>query len=130
MLTTARGRVAGDVGWDAAWEAKNGFWARLDDLLGDSDDPAAVYVGYAAADVVNTALYDLPALQGDDTAEPIQDEDLDPYEWDASYYAALAAAGGAPGEEGSDPERRRTFWRWYLSEAVPAAWATPLARTT
>ena len=47
---------------------------------------------------------------------------LAPHQWDASLYASAAYAGGFAWEEQSDKLRRREFWQWYLSEAVPSAW--------
>jgi Immunity protein Imm5 len=64
----------------------------------------------------------LAAVDLDDYAEhppDAEDEDIDPDNWEAAYVAAIAAAG-YPDE---DVEARREFWRWYLDEAVPAAWA-------
>jgi hypothetical protein len=43
--------------------------------------------------------------------------DLDPDEWDASFYASLAEAGGATWEADADSRARRRFWEWYLGEA-------------
>ena len=40
--------------------------------------------------------------------------------------ASTAYAGGAPGQEGSDPQKRRVFWAWWLLAAIPAAWHAPL----
>jgi len=64
----------------------------------------------------------LAAADLDDYAEhapDADDGDIDPDNWEAAYVAAIAAAG-YPDE---DVEARRAFWRWYLDEAVPTAWA-------
>src|ERR1019366_29473 len=94
----------------------NLFWSELD-CLGS----VAVAVGYAAAQSVTTALsderFDPAAL---DTV--VSDQDLDPYQWDASFYASVAYAGSAPWEEKPHTNRRREFWTWFLEVAVPAAW--------
>ena len=38
----------------------------------------------------------------------------------AEWFASMAAASGRTDAERTD--RRRAFWRWYLDEAVPAAY--------
>ena len=43
-----------------------------------------------------------------------QDHDLDEPRVEALAAYALA---------GEDPEARRTYWRWYVTEAFPAAYA-------
>ena len=68
-----------------------------------------VAVGCAAGRALTTALndefFDPAAL------ESKLDEDLDPYEWDAGYYASIACAGGAAREDTSDGGARRRFWQ-------------------
>lgn len=43
-------------------------------------------------------------------------------DWDAGYYAALAVSGSAIWEAKRGTERRRSYWLWYLQNAVPLAW--------
>jgi hypothetical protein len=52
------------------------------------------------------------------------DDDLDSEDWDASFMAAMASAGGAVGDPAARPERRRAFWTWYLRVAVAEARCT------
>ncbi len=55
-------------------------------------------------------------------ADPITNETL----WDmadAARWAAFAVAGD-PREGESDDAARLGYWRWWLAEAVPAAWAS------
>ncbi|WP_433205359.1 Imm5 family immunity protein [Dactylosporangium sp. CS-047395] len=56
--------------------------------------------------------------------EPSGDDelDVDSEDWEASYFASIAVAGGAIWEAGADSARRRAFWVWYLQEAVPASY--------
>jgi hypothetical protein len=110
--STARDRVEAD---------KDSFWVEVENLQSDSPDQrmAATYVGFAAAKTVTRALYDEDFQTIDDREK---DDDLDPYMWDADFYAAGAAAGGFPWEESSSVARRREFWQWYLEHAVPSAY--------
>ncbi|MFK7989040.1 MAG: Imm5 family immunity protein [Sandaracinaceae bacterium] len=78
-----------------------------------------VYVAQAAAAVGFTALQDEWC---DDSGE--SDEEID--SWDAAYLSSWAWVGCARWEPGGSTEaanaRRGDYWRWYLGEAVPAAW--------
>jgi hypothetical protein len=120
MLRLADAVVRRQVDWKVADQTKGSFATDLDDL--ESDDYVPRYVGDAAVRVVSTAIADgYSDAIGPDTL----DEDLDPFQWDSSYIASLAAADfGAevPGEDERTQERRREFWRWYLDTAVPAAY--------
>ena len=83
----------------------------------------ALFASYAALMVVPAAS----AIDYDPQISKLNQEDefdnnLYPDEWEAEYCAAQAAAS-QPGVPGGDPGRRRAFWEWYLSEAVPAAYA-------
>ncbi|MFI5490504.1 Imm5 family immunity protein [Micromonospora echinaurantiaca] len=48
--------------------------------------------------------------------------DVDSEDWEASYFASIAIAGGAIWEEAGKPALRRAFWIWYLREAVPVSY--------
>ncbi|MGH9277707.1 MAG: Imm5 family immunity protein [Acidimicrobiales bacterium] len=80
---------------------------------------AAGYVGNAATTALSTATRDKGYA---DLAPEVDDYDLDPWDWDTSFIAAMAAAGGEVGDPAASDERRRQFWEWYLREAVPTAW--------
>jgi len=90
--------------------------------LGSGSSPAisarADSSGMAAIDVLATGL---SGDYGPDLPETTDDDDLDPDSWETEYYASLAA-GSYPGAPDEDVEARRAFWRWYLDEAVPAAY--------
>jgi hypothetical protein len=83
---------------------------QMDDL-GDTGATA----GEAARKVVLTAV----AGDASDRSDAPSEEEIEPSDWDPTFVAALAAAG-YPDE---DTGRRRDYWRWYLDEAVPEAWA-------
>ena len=54
------------------------------------------------------------------------DADLVPEFRDAACYASVAYAAGAPADASSDADRRRDFWFWYLTDALPAAYSAPI----
>lgn len=43
------------------------------------------------------------------------------YDKDSSFFAAIACSSGAPWDPAPRSDARRTFWLWWLDEAVPAA---------
>jgi hypothetical protein len=103
---------------------------RLNVLLSalDSEDPRQeppLWVGYAASAAVGTALQDVSLWPRNNIIDEQTEQDFDEDEWDAAYLAAAAFTGGIPGETENTIEAigiRREFWRWYLYDAVPAAW--------
>lgn len=121
MLALAEQVLSGAAPPDASDRSRGQFWTEMDDLVYRDQLFIPAPVGYAAVNAVTTAQVD-EEVEGFDEGE--LDENLDAYQLDASYLASLAFASGAPGEQGSDPARRREFWRWYLREAVPAAYTT------
>lgn len=122
MLATTEEYMKGQADYKTAWKRQNQFWGELDNLKAYAVKYSpSVNVGYAAAVVVSTALndeqFDPQQLESD-----VSDRDLDVYDWDASYLACAAYAGGASWQPESDDNRRREFWEWYINEAVPSAW--------
>ena len=95
-----------------------GAWqAALDDLVVEASGPD-IWVGYCALRAYEVALWDYwPTHVG-----AVLDTDLDPYEWDCSFYASMAYAGGAWWDEASSKTKRVEFWTWWLEEAVPEEW--------
>lgn len=81
----------------------------------------ALMVADAAAAMVVSACYRNPDY---DTADnDIDDDELAPDSFETSYTCASAAAGGMnwmPVDQ-VDVDARRSFWMWYLDEAIPAA---------
>jgi hypothetical protein len=117
-LEAAQRRLEGAADFDSAERIRGALWTYCDGLFGRVPD-RCVYVGYSAALSVATALHD-ELFELDDLDSEL-DRDLDPYQWDASFYASAACAGFG-WEPDSDPVKRREFWQWYLATAVPAAW--------
>jgi hypothetical protein len=73
---------------------------------------SAIYAGFAAFAAAADLLHPQP---------PPDHHELegDPMDWDACFNASLAHAGGATWEEGvGDPDARRAYWDWFLSEPV------------
>jgi immunity protein Imm5 of predicted polymorphic toxin system len=93
------------------------LWARTDNITQLSGDPARAMVGYACAKAVDVVLYDENFDPDDLDPERIEEFPL-PSNVDTAYMAAAAVSGGLPGQEGTDVEARREFWRWWLSEAA------------
>jgi hypothetical protein len=123
MVADARVYLQQRMQFISASDSRDRFWAELDNLGG-----VAVAVGYAAARALTTALSDEAFDLAD--FDSSLDEDLDMYRWDAGYYAAIAAADGAPWEATSNRDARREFWQWYIRDAAPAAWAAEERRST
>ena len=85
----------------------------------------SVYAGMAVFSAINTILYDTNFDVVGETEQSVPPDD-----WDAGYYAALAVSGSAIWEAKGGAERRRSYWRLYLQNAIPAAWdvLVPLRR--
>jgi hypothetical protein len=121
MLLTAEQYIGDLIDYESAWERANSFWGELETIICDGKNLTVVNVGFAAANLVTTALRD-EKFNPDNLEEEIVDDLLDPYEWDASLYASAAYSSGFVWEEQSNALQRREFWEWYLTEAVPSAW--------
>lgn len=80
---------------------------------GNSGQFAPSYAGSAVLAAGYAVLGQHPAV------DAASDYDLDPQEWDASFYAALAWAGDR--QDASTAGRLQEFWLWYLDSAIPAA---------
>jgi hypothetical protein len=87
-------------------------------LLGREYFPA-IYAGLAAWSVARHILFwdHAKAVRGD------TELDIDPDDWDTCFYASAAVTGGATWENIGQPDMRREFWHWYLTTAVPEAFA-------
>jgi Immunity protein Imm5 len=89
--------------------------------LREDVEPLGVLMDESSAFFAGMAAYRLTidAWDGDLDEEfhppDMRDHELD--EWQVEFLAELALAG-------EDPEARRVYWRWYVSEAFPAAYAS------
>jgi Immunity protein Imm5 len=95
------------------------LWAHTDNLIVTTGPEAPMHVGYAASKALQAALRDEP-LDPPDTDPDQTDFGRDPRRLDTAFIAAGAVAGGAPWDDGSDPEQRRQFWTWWLDRAAQA----------
>jgi hypothetical protein len=116
LLTTAEQHLSGELG------AELGDWmlGEVKTLLDDKfnlGEPVfkAIYAGFACWAAARSCLHNSepPAARSE--------QELDPEDWDASFFASLAIAGGAVWETSGDPEKRRRFWEWFLRDGVWAA---------
>jgi hypothetical protein len=94
---------------------------HLQDLEFEEDQVSALF---AAESVLAAATLVLGSRTFDPYAiEPTtQDEELDSDRWDSAYFAAAAYTGGLLGDPQSSTSKRKEFWQWYLTDAVPEAW--------
>jgi hypothetical protein len=77
--------------------------------------------GYSAVKTLATAIWD-ERFNVNEIDYSLTNEDLDPDYTDSALFASCAYADGSIWEEGSNPNKRRRFWEWWLIEAVPKAW--------
>lgn len=98
-------------------------WLELEEIgaqsLGEVESQA-FFAGQAALEAALHAIGE-DRWKGIELSKEDEDADLDPWSSDTASWAAAAWAG--PFWEGkSDANRRREFWLWWLSEAIPRAW--------
>ncbi|MGZ9708606.1 Imm5 family immunity protein [Pseudomonas sp. GNP013] len=113
ILSMALALANGVIPEEKAMSVRDEFYvAVVEDQSYSFNEYPAMFVGHAAANTVITAAseYDF------DPADRRSDRDLDPAAFEPSYLVASAFAGGLA--ENGDPESRRKFWQWYLTDAV------------
>ena len=81
---------------------------HLDNLYVDDVGEAPLAAGHACL----AAAY--ATTEDRDRAAARSELDLDPDEWDACFYGAIAAAGGAVWDGLGDRTKRWAYWEWYL----------------
>jgi hypothetical protein len=116
MLDLADEALAGTVEPERAEREVDRFELVADDLQAPGRPLRAGLAGLAAARVVSLALW---GDHGEELPANADDEDLDSDAWETAFLASLAESS-TPDQPDYDPEARRAFWRWYLSEAIPA----------
>lgn len=77
--------------------------------------------GEQLAEVVETEDGDEEIVTIHDVTIP--EERIEIRRKDVPAWAAMLTSGGLPDLPSSRPEDRLTFWEWWLTEAVPLAWA-------
>ncbi|GMU61965.1 MAG: hypothetical protein AMXMBFR34_37280 [Myxococcaceae bacterium] len=120
LLELAEAVLRGEVEGAALAAERNQAVTDLDDASTLSTDKMSVAAGYAAHHALTAAIRD-EAFDPAHLDPGARDEVVEPGDHDSGFLASIAAAAGAPWHEGSSAERRRTFWRWWLSEAVVRA---------
>ena len=120
MLTLAHQVIERQVSADRAEIEAHRFFQSLDRAATNPANHRAIMVADAARQLIASTCYRDPYADIDETIE--DDDELLPDSLDCSYACACAVAGGMnwrPVAE-VDVEARRTFWMWYLNEAIPA----------
>ena len=121
MIQLVQDVVANRVDALEANQQMGDFWTQADNLRSQlrrrTGNSSAACAGHAAAAAVAVALAD---KRPTDCASGEDDETNNYYDWDVSYFACIAYAGGGLSNPNVDIAKRREFWKWYLREAVPA----------
>ncbi len=117
MAELAEQVMTGQVSADDLRAEQDRFAVDLMDMAADIGGRVNA-AGEAAVDLLSTATV---GDYGDETPMEIDDHELDPDQLEASFLGSIAVAS-YPGASDDDVEARRAYWRWYLDEAVPAAY--------
>lgn len=118
IMNTARKYLQGAVPRFDANRLVNSFYAKLEHPYPES---SALHAGQAIAGALGVALSD-ELFGPDHEVEGTQDRAADPYDWDTAFNACLAYSLDGDADEQTTRLRRHDFWKWYLLDAVPAAW--------
>lgn len=123
LLEKAKEYIDGKCSITSIDEVIGDFYTDLEDMMSEETE-IITYVGSVILKISALVCYDEVLIKGEheEALEEDLDDDLDFGDWDASFYAALAYAGGAKWQEKSSTEKRREFWMWYIKEAVPKAY--------
>ena len=120
MLSLAVSLTENRVNADDAERSAYRFFQSLGNDATNPENDKAIFVANAAQHMVISACHRDPHYVIDEELE--DDDELLPDSLDCSYACARAVAGGMnwrPAAE-VDVEARRSFWMWYLDEAIPA----------
>lgn len=116
MVELAQELMDGTISRDAT----RSEWEHFDvDLNAHSMDLGGRVYGAGQA---SAALIAAGGDYGDETPLEDDDHDLDPDSLEASFLGSIAVASLSGESDDDDPQARREYWRWYLEEAVPAAY--------
>lgn len=91
-------------------------YANVVDRHYEATDFRPTYAGFAAWAAARTAL----DRSGSHPVRNVGELEIPTQEWDASFYASLAASGGAVWENlpRDSAKERLHYWEWYLDEAA------------
>ncbi len=116
ILNTATELSEDSISEEQGLRVRDEFYVSVveDGEYGDDEYPA-MFVGHAAANCIGTAI-DIFEYDSNDTRT---DKDHDPETYEPTFLIASAFAGSLPNS--GNPESRRDFWIWYLTDAVKQA---------
>jgi hypothetical protein len=122
-LELAHGYMSGQVPKALCLQTREELWTHCDGMVYKYQTLMnKVLVGYCTAQIMRVAVYDdLWCEPGE--AEGVDEANVDPEELDVAFCSASCYAGGTKWDESSSTKKRLEFWKWWLLEAVPAAWS-------
>lgn len=107
----------------AALKGFDDYWEYAEEVASHSKS-MAIAVGYGAALALLTAIDDENFSPDEINVHLTDSQEFDCN--DASFFAAVAYANGPCWDIVANPKpdsaKRRQFWEWWLTKAVPAAW--------
>jgi hypothetical protein len=113
-LEMAEMAMAGLVSVNAAEKKISDLWVSCDELaLKHQNRHDIIMVGYGAIQVIREAVSKNHLGRGK-VSDSASDLDIDPYDHDSSFCAAVAYCGGPPWAQHSDSKKRLKFWTWWL----------------
>ena len=119
-------RLVSDIEYRRSFTLFDEIDKHVMDIYYDGDDEFMATAGAAGLSCVRAISVALEKFEFDEDATT--ENDTDPYQWDCAFMSSVALAGGAEwqADEGLttlDPVARVAFWKWYVWEAIPAAYA-------
>jgi hypothetical protein len=127
LIALTEGVLDGHVPAPIAERSALAAWHRLDRLGRERVlDRGAFYSCSAAREALEAAL-GRPPFGDVAITERYAEDDLDPYCSDTAHWAMRAWKSCAEGAA-AEAAKRREFWHWWLTEAVPQAWHAASAR--
>jgi hypothetical protein len=120
-MDVANRLLAGVIALKDAETELGRLWTHCDDLSWrHADNQSVIMVGYGAVQAIREAMsqkhFGCEGVNDGNT-----DIDIDPYDHDSAFCAAIAYCGGPPWDEKTDAEKRLEFWKWWLTSAVRTA---------
>ena len=113
ILNVALSVASGELSEAHAQSLRDDFYVTtVEDEHYEIDEYPAMFVGHAAANTISEAISNATI----DTTDDLEDWDMDPESFYPDYLIASAISGGV--DENGDIELRRTFWKWYLTDAL------------
>jgi hypothetical protein len=119
LLELAEKYLRGEVEKIELEKKSSNFYTIVDDLICKGEEYLSIaYAGFACNSAINAVLYDI-----DFDSAGISEREKEPEDWTACFNACDAYSNAKSWElKDSNISKRREFWEWFLSEAVPAVW--------